>query len=212
VAGATREIPLDQLPGWAEAAAARVGGFDARPALDECKLLLVADTKENFRGAHGPDGSPWPPILADLRPRGGSRPLQDRGLLLGSLTAGGTGHVERTTAEELVWGTNLEYASTHQGGATIKPVKGKALAIPLTPEAYRAGSPRQFGRPLVLLWKKGSSSGVLVETRKRAEPVRQYLLVPKAVIPARPFLGWNDHLAEGCGRILAEHLERAIGG
>jgi hypothetical protein len=46
----------------------------------------------------------------------------------------------------------------------------------------------------------------MVGKGKRARQVRHFLLVRKVTIPARPFVGWNDGLANTCGRIVADHL------
>jgi phage gpG-like protein len=220
MAGAAQALDLSQLPGWAEAQAARQAGLDMTPAWKKCKLILVRVTKENFTGQHAPDGTPWLQTRG-LRARGnaGGKILSDRRILMGSLTANGPGHIERESSDTLIWGTNVEHAATHQyGDPDRRPKKAKALAIPLTPEAYRAGSPRNFPRPLLLIWKRGESTGILVDrtqAQKRAakkalgKSVKDlkvhYLLVAKAVIPARPFVGVNAEIADGCGAVLLEH-------
>lgn len=192
---------------------------DFRPALRRMRLELLAKTADNFRGAHAPDGTPWPAIQGiRARLKGTPQPLRDRGLLAASLSAkGGEGTVDTLAATSLEWGTALDYAATHQEGATIYPKEAKALAVPLTPEAYRAGGPRNFGRPLRLVWPKGKARGWLVEDRRkrgkkgeRAE--MQFLLLPKATIPARPFLGLTDALVGRLETVLLDFVEERLGG
>jgi phage gpG-like protein len=38
----------------------------------------------------------------------------------------------------------------------------------------------------------------------------QFLLVKSVTIPARPFLGWNDDMAETCGQFIGEHAEKEL--
>jgi hypothetical protein len=68
------------------------------------------------------------------------------------------------------------YELSQEFGAKAKP--GKAMAIPMTPKAKRAGSPRNFPGELFI----PMSSGVLMEKRARSA-VLQYVLVKS--IPAR---------------------------
>jgi phage gpG-like protein len=199
-------MSLDQFAAWAENAGRRARGANPAPAFKRIELLLVRVTKENFDGGHAPDGTPWAP-LKFARPRGGDKPLRDTGGLMASLTAQGPGHVSRMSDDEFVWGTNHEHAGVHQGGAVIHPDSARALSIPLTVEAARVDSPRNFPRPLTLVWKRGSNSGSLVEWKgrgKNRQMVRQFMLVSNAAIPARPFVGVNDEVTEGCQNILGE--------
>ncbi len=77
--------------------------------------VLVNDAKMNFAREHGPDGVPWAP----LKIREG-RILSDTCRLKNSLNFA-VGH------DEVEYGTNVFYATTHQFGATIKPVQEKML-------------------------------------------------------------------------------------
>jgi phage gpG-like protein len=212
MAVAADRMDLNQFAAWAESAAQRAAGADPTKALKGCALLMERVTKENFAAGKAPDGTTWPPLKM-ARPRGGGQPLRDTGQLMASISAGGAGHVETIGSEELVYGTNLQYAGTQQDGDTILPKSGKALAIPRTPEALRAGSPRNFGQPLILIWGKGATHGGLFKKQgRRGKLILEYLLVPKAVIPARPFLGWNNEMAEGCANILGDWWAKEIGG
>lgn len=183
---------------------------DITPSLGKCKVALSSSIKMNFANGRGPDGTVWP-ALRMARPRGGNKPLRDRDILMASATAtGAVGHIEKISPTSLVYGTNVDYARTHQDGATI--VGRPALAFPLTREAYNAGRARRFPRTLSLVWPRGDKAGFLVEKKKRGKPIRQYRLVRSVRIPARPFIGWNDALATTCGNIIAEDRDRKIGG
>src|SRR6185312_8848018 len=106
----------------------------------------------------------------------------------------------------LVYGTNLDYAATHQYGATIHPTNAKALAIPLTKEAARAGSPRDWSDASLFLYRpKKGDKAFLAESKQKGgkrrgftQLVLHYVLVQSVKIPARPFLGWRAKLIETC--------------
>lgn len=179
-------------------------------------MLMAADFKRNIAEGHGPDGTPYPP-LAHARPSGGSGiPLRNNGLLLASLGPGGAKHVERIDATSVEAGTAMEYAQTHQEGATIRPVKGKALAIPLTREAARAGTARDFPGQLFVV--KGRDNAFLAERKERVrrgktvgEIIRHYVLTDEVTIPERPFVGWSERLLGQVGNVVAEEAERKGG-
>lgn len=216
----------------------RVATSDLLPLLKQWKLLLVSETKKNFQGGHAPDGTPWRP-LAFQRARGGDKPLRDRGILMASLTAAnGSGHVESMTQTfgesrnaSLLFGSNLEYAALHQHGGTIRPRNSKMLAIPLTPEAARAGSPRNFPRDLAVIVNRSTGKGVLVERKRKAPRKRRnqnafaaatrsaiagneiahYALVLSVTIPARPFLGITPRMIDLLERMAVEFIKRIEG-
>ena len=79
---------------------------------------MVTSTKLRFDDGAGPDGSPWPISLrAQFE---GGKTLVDKAALVGSIT-----HI--ASADQVEWGTNLDYAATHQFGATITPKSADAL-------------------------------------------------------------------------------------
>lgn len=209
-AGGSITLDLSEFAAWAQTMGRDLQSVDYTPALKQCSLALVSATKANFDGQHSPDGSPWRPLRGS-RPRGGDRILRDRGLLMGSITGRGQGHIEELTSASLIFGTNLSYAATHQYGATIRPVRAKMLAMPLTPAAFRAGSPRQFGRDL-FVWRSGPGNLFLAESKgKRAKLVLHYRLLPSVTIPARPFLGVSVQMAEDVGNIFQQFLVKVLG-
>jgi len=79
---------------------------------------MVESTRRRFDDGTGPDGSPWPISLrAQFE---GGKTLIDSAALKGSIT-----HIAAT--DQVEWGTNMDYAGTHQFGATITPKSADAL-------------------------------------------------------------------------------------
>lgn len=187
--------------------------------LVRARQAIRDDARDNFDKSRGPDGEVWPGLRFP-RPRGGTKPLLDTGILRASVISTGKYHTESQTADTLRMGTEAPFAYVQQHGATILPVNAKALAIPLTREAQLAGSPRKFPRPLLMLWAKGDTSGVLVEipppkARKKNEPpkrVAHYALVGRAVVPARAFLGFGERLIKRLVAIGERLITTAFGG
>ncbi len=104
----------------------------ARP-LAACSKLISASAKDNFHGAHDPEGRPWKPLKNPRRKKGKAKrkgktktaahhPLIDTGRLFSSV-GGGADHVEQIHALELVTGTNVEYAGYHQDGTRTIPAR-----------------------------------------------------------------------------------------
>lgn len=80
-------------------------------------LILEGATKENFDNEAAPDGTPWEPLKHPRRrSTGQDKILQDTGLLKASLSAQGQYHIQRHDGRAFEWGTNLDYAATHQFG------------------------------------------------------------------------------------------------
>ena len=137
---------------------------------------------------------------------------------MASVTAPGPGHVEDITATTLVVGTNLDKAPIHQYGGTITPTNAKALSIPLSVEAQRAGGAGKFPRPLFLLKRKGKPP-LLAEQKQKGKGKRQrteltlhYILLQSVTIPARPFIGWSAKLLGTVERLFGDFLASKLGG
>lgn len=101
---------------------------------------------------------------------------------------GGIGIVEYARAEgdgvRGVWGVqDVRYALMMEVGGVIKPKRAKFLAIPLTPEARIAGSPRRMPG-LAYVQSKNGQPMLIDSTSGDA----QYLLRDSVTIPARPYL------------------------
>ena len=212
MAGVNQTLTLDQFAGQMQQVGDKLGHLSFSKPLKSCKVLIVADVKENFAGGHTPEGQPWPP-LAFPRVSGGDKPLRDRGILMASITTGGRGHIEQISETSLTVGTNLEYAKLHQEGGVIVPKRGKALAIPMTREASRIASPRDFPRPLFIL----PSGKALAEVKQKgrggrtSELIVQYALVQRVIVPARRFLGFSAKAIAGINRIFADFLGGLVG-
>lgn len=217
MAGAATIIGFNDLPAVLSAAEAEVMPRDAKPLLRSMSVYLSARAKRSFASATDPDGRAWKPVIPGLRPRGGAAPLRDRGLLMASASAGasggGPGAIFTLTDTHLEQGTNIEYAAIHQYGGEIRPKSGRALAIPVSREAY-GKRPRAFGKPLAVVWPKGKRSGWLVERRagRHAKTIFHYLLVSKVTIPARPFLGISDKDADKLAMMAADFFSGGTGG
>ena len=164
------------------------------------EILVIEGQKYVFK--HWPKGPALAPLTLAARIRGGSSVLQDTGILRNSITganpsaiATGGNTLNQATKSQSVIGTSIPWATTHNFGAVIVPTRAKALAVPATPEASRARSPRNFPKKLFFVPAKGQKSvGVLVEyTGKKPKggkrPMKvHYILMKSVTIPARRFM------------------------
>ncbi len=155
-----------------------VRGFadEMQRRMNQVGALLEGEAKRGLSGP-SPSGRGQPP-----------------GVMSGALRRSITHEVERRKQHIVARvGTNIEYArhlefGSPAGGVTIKPVKAKALAIPIHPRTRtqtRVKGPREF-RNLTLIWPKGAMTGRLVDAKGET----WYLLVKRSniFIEARPFL------------------------
>lgn len=169
------------------------------------RTISTSGVALHFREGVGPDGVPWKP-LAHPRPQGGTKPLRDKGILAASVSA-------TVTQGELELSSNSPGAATHQYGATIRPKRGKYLAIPITTESRRVGSPRKnkFPRPLFFVaCRSATNKGLLCERGSDGRLVAQYVLVPSVTVPARPFLGWSQKTLDKITRLLADKCVQTL--
>ncbi len=166
------------------------GPLDAATARE---LLEIgrADIKRRFQTGTAPDGSAWRPLKYS-RPSGAGKPLQDTGRLMASIQG-------RHTATELVWFTAEAAAGLMHYGGTIVPRRAKFLAIPLTREAKRAGSPRRL---------RGTKVVPLFARLTGGRMVGHFLLCKKAVVPARPFMGLSERAQGAIAEVLAERAAK----
>lgn len=220
MAGTARTLSLEEFLAEMERTTGVVANVSYRKPLRSCKQEIVADTKENFAAGRGPDGQAWP-ALAHSRPgsKSADKPLRDKGLLMASvLSANAQGHVEELTDDYFLMGTNLDYARIHQEGGTITPKNAKALSIPLTREAERAGGARNFPRDL-FVWKGESGRAFLAEAEQKGRGKKSftqllfhYILLDSVRIPARPFLGFGQRLVAKLTEIFVDYWGRLLGG
>lgn len=176
-------------------------------------------TMENFeRQADPVTGTPWQAVggLRALTKRAGGRILE--GNPASGIKGSINGAVPQVTPRTVSIGTNKEYARIHQLGGVVKAKPGKSLAMPLTPEAARAGSARRFReqRPDSFLYvpKKdrrlasNSTNGtafIAEPVGKKGSKVKLHFLLKKQIrMPRRPFLGWSK-----AGRTLVSNVMAA---
>lgn len=197
----TTPITILELPRLIGDTIRGMNDFQAGPALKAMEILAVSDTKRRFQTGTDPRGHVWMPLAHNrIISRGSDKPLRDTGTLMASVTA-------KATRTELVVGSNLAHAGVHQWGATIRPVKGKFLSIPMTKEAKYAGSPRRFPRELHPRINRKGTGGVLIEINGDIEIV-QYVLTKRVVVPARPFLGFSREFLGQAEAILCDMAVR----
>ena len=95
----------------------------------------------------------------------------------------------------------MAIAHAHEYGATIRPKKGKYLAIPLTKEAQAAGSPRAFSDLYFVNAKDGKV--LMVRDKKKrggkTESEAMYLLVKSVTLPERSFIRAGQQRDRGNG-------------
>lgn len=109
----------------------------------------------------------------------------------------------------------MAIAHAHEYGATIKPKKGKYLAIPLTKEAQAAGSPRAFSDLRFVNAKNGNL--LMVRDKKKrggkTESEAMYLLVKSVTLPERSFIRASfDAQQEELGGIVTGAMVKMLDG
>jgi phage virion morphogenesis protein len=158
-------------------------GSDFRPMFGEMGAALVESTRLRFRDGREPSGAVWrplSPVTIALRRKGkgsgDAKPLLDTHRLAGSIAySAGT--------RDLVVGTNVVYAKTHQFGAA-KGAFGRYSQV---------GRVRKYG----LKSFKGSAG------------TKQGFPIPWGNIPARPFLGISANDRAEIVAIIRDTIRRA---
>jgi phage gpG-like protein len=204
MAGIVSRLPLPEFKKKAEAfitVPIPADGPLSPQVAREIGQIAVSDIKRRFMTGTAPDGTQWKP-LKHARPNGGNQPLRDTGQLMASITF-------EASPTEITVGTNRQGARLHHFGGTVEPVNAKFLAIPLTKEAKRAGSPRRFKEKLG--FQKTKTGWLMVQQRRtgkgkdaKVETILQYLLVKRVEIPARPFMGLSNDAWNLIVRVVAE--------
>lgn len=174
-----------------------------RQIMSTAKILAVAGVHEHFANQTGPDGKPWKP-LAHPRPDGSRVPLRDKGLLEGSVKGS-------VNAAELVLRASHPGARVHQFGAIIVPKSAKMLAIPLTVEAKRYGSPRRFPkrRRLFVFTSKKTGNKLLAEN-KDGTLTFHYVLKDHVYVTPRPYIGFSDRTLKKIERVVADRFADSV--
>lgn len=190
------ELTLAQL-------AARTGGR-AVPAealaavMPAVRVLAIAGVREHFQTQTAPDGKKWK-ALRHGRVGGGGGPLNDTGRLKASVGA----TIDR---DRLLLTASHPGANLHQFGGVVRPKRAKMLAIPVTKEAKRIGSPRQnkFPRPL-FVHAKGDRA-VLAEAASDGTLTVHYVLRRSVTVPARPFLGFSERTQAKIDKLVQDRV------
>ncbi len=164
-AGITVELDgAEEAPAALAAIAARVE--HPRPMFEQIGLSLVTSTQRRFELGVGPDGNPWPPSLRVLAHGGKTLVLSAR--LMQSITF----NADDSGLEE---GTNVIYAALQQlGGDVDIPERQQTLHFKIDKRSGEVGT--RF-------------------VKKRKSDFAQDVTIPahRVHIPARPFLGLDDH-------------------
>lgn len=160
-------------------------------------MLFQSDVRRQFYNGVTNTGLPfqrlkWP------RPAGGDKPLLNTGELANS-------YIAEASSTSIEVASRDPAAKLHQLGGVIRPVRAKALTIPLTKEAARYGSPKRFPRKLFSKW------GHLVEAKGKGKNLKwifHYRFVKKSEIPARP-VGFSEKAITEAGEMLIDYwMER----
>lgn len=169
------------------------------PAMQQIARALVTGAQMRFRTQTSPTGQPW--AKSHRASTEGGQTLSQTRRLRNSIHGLATG----TTATV---GTNVVYAAIHQFGGTIRAKAGPFLAIPVTPEARAAGSPKNMsGLHVAQTWNGKSQQGgqfILVDEKGKT----QFLLRRQVKIQARPYLGVSGSDAAEIIRIAEQYLLR----
>jgi hypothetical protein len=152
---------------------------------------------------------PKTPALSSftLLTRTGQAPLRDIGTMVESVTGSNPSKLADTPFtlnaagnESGIIGSKHPGARLHNEGGVITPKRAKALALPATKEAKKAGGPRNFPRDLFFVPTRkdytGPAVGWLAESKgsgKKRSIKRHYQLRESVVIPKRK---WFPSIAE----------------
>jgi len=122
-------------------------------------------------------------ILAYAKVNMAKQGLYDQGNLINSLNL-----YDICPTAVYVGSRGVIYAAIHEFGGTIRAKRVKNLAIPVTEEARKIGSPRNMPD---LKWIPGSGDVSYFVNDSGV----QYVLKPSVVIPARPYLrpAYQEH-------------------
>ena len=95
----------------------------------------------------------------------------------------------------------------------IRPKRGKFLAIPLTAQAYKAGSPGEGRLELFFIKRRGSRRGFLAQRDDGGALRLQYALLPRVVQDPDPrALPDMDALEAKLHQDTSDWIDRNLGG
>lgn len=198
---------MNELTFEALAKAMELGGLLLeRKAIEQSapivRMLSIAGAQRGIADGVDIHGRPFAP-LKHPRPEGGAgHPLRDKGLLAASLSA-------TVTEGEIVLSANAPGARIQNYGGTIYPKK-KFLAIPLTTEAKRIGSPKKNHFPRPLFFRKAAGGSGLLCENVGGKLVAQYVLVKSVAITARQYLGWSAATLDKIQAVIADKYSAGL--
>lgn len=166
-------------------------GGSMLPAMQQIARALVTGAQMRFRTQTSPTGQPWQ--KSHRASTEGGQTLSQTRRLRNSITGLATG----TTATV---GTNVVYAAIHQFGGVIRAKAGPFLAIPVTPTARAAGSPKNMDG----LHVQQTAGGQFVLANDKGQT--QFLLRRQVKMTARPYLGVSGGDAAEIIRIAEQYL------
>lgn len=178
------------------------GGQFPREISEAAAIIGLSDVRDHFQTSTGPQGVPWAPIKFRVRSSNGMKPLLDTG----QLRAAQNYRVDETG---FVIGSNKIQAHLMAKGGTIRPIKGKFLAIPVTLDALRVRSARSFPRKLICVIGKNGRGGVLKEiisVKGKKVEIVHYALTKEVTIPPREFLFISDQSNQKINRFVSNEL------
>lgn len=197
-------------------------GQGLREGLSVAGVVLQQASARAFRTQADPStGSPWRQtsgLTLGARVGGGQggKTMQDTNLLFKSVVSA----KPRLLADSVSISTNRPGANVHQTGqpAIIRPTRSKLLAIPMTREAKRAGSARQFwqraeaaGRDIWIQASKATGKLFIFTMTKNGKDVQaQFILKPFVKTVARPFMGTNAEDRQKIADIFVVRITKAL--
>lgn len=170
-------------------------GGDMLPVMKALGRVLRSGAQLRFREEKSPEGVPW---------KASFRAKNEAGQTLSATRRLRNSITERADRTKVEVGTNVAYAVAHQFGARIRAKKGPFLAIPVTPAARSAGSPRNFPGGLHVAQSLRGQFMLMDQSG-----VVQYLLRRQIILPARPFLGASGSDRAELLRVMTDFVDRA---
>lgn len=169
-------------------------------------IMSASGAKKGIRDGIDIHGKPFAPVKYP-RPSGKSGfPLRDKGLLGASIAA-------TMPQETVILTANAPGARLLNNGGIVRPKRAKALAIPISKEAGRVGSPGggRFPRPIFFRATRSASNvvGTLCEAVGGVLVVH-YILVKEVRVPGRQYLGWSAGTLDKIQTLLADRYASAI--
>lgn len=196
------ELTLSDLVSAMNSAGADLERKVLASCMSAIRVMSVSGARQGLSDGTDIHGKPFAP-LKHARPEGAGKPLQDKGLLAASLSAS-------VTESEVTLSANSPGAGLQNYGGTVYPTKAKRLAIPVTVEAKRVGSPGgRFPRPLFVLSTKSATTGLLAEN-VGGKIVVHYVLVKSVTVPARQYLGWSAQTLARIGQLTSHKYAEAL--